>query len=133
MKIIKLSDSVSVSEQIVASDVAEIAAAGFKVIVNNRPDGEVADQPTSDEIAEAAQAAGLSYYHLPITAANYPGPDVVQMASLLDNTEQPVLAFCRTGTRSANLWVSTREGDALDNAVNHARALGYDLAMSSHM
>lgn len=132
MKIVKLSDSVSVSEQIAASDVAQIAAAGFKVIVNNRPDGEAKDQPTSDEISQASQSVGLAYHYLPITAANYPGPDVKLMASLFDNTEKPVLAFCRTGTRSTNLWLTTRAGDAVDEAVNHARALGYDLAMSSH-
>lgn len=131
MKIVRLSDSVSVSEQISASDVAQIAAAGFKVIVNNRPDGEAPDQPSSDEIAQTALAAGLAYYHLPITAANYPGPDVMLMGSLLDNAEHPVLAFCRTGTRSTNLWLTTRHGDAVDDAVKHARALGYDLAMSS--
>ena len=132
MKIVKLSDSVSVSEQIIASDVAQIASAGFKVIVNNRPDGEASDQPSGDEISRAAQSAGLAYYHLPITAANYPGPDVKLMASLFDNAEEPVLAFCRTGTRSANLWLTTREDDAVDDAVKQARALGYDLAMSSH-
>jgi len=131
MKIVKLSESVSVSEQITSGDVPVIAAAGFKVIINNRPDGEVADQPTSDEVAEAARSAGLAYYHIPITAADYPGQDLELMASLLDNPEEPVLAFCRTGTRSTNLWLTTRGGDALDEAVTHARALGYDLAMSS--
>lgn len=131
MKIVNLSDSVSVSEQIVAADVAQIASAGFKVIINNRPDGEVADQPASDEIAQAAQAAGLSYYYFPITAANFPGPDVERMASLLDNIQEPVLAFCRTGTRCANLWIVTRENDKLEQAVSHARTLGYDLGMSS--
>ncbi|MFT7176849.1 MAG: sulfide:quinone oxidoreductase, partial [Halioglobus sp.] len=86
MKIVKLSESVAVSEQIVATDVAQIAAAGYKVVVNNRPDDEVADQPTSDELAAAAHAVGISYYHLPITADSFPGPDSALMASLLDNT-----------------------------------------------
>ncbi len=131
MKIVKLSESVSVSEQITPGDVPVIAAAGFKVIINNRPDGEVADQPTNDELAEAARSAGLAYYHIPITAADYPGQDLELMASLLDNPEEPVLAFCRSGTRSTNLWLTTRARDALDEAVKHARALGYDLAMSS--
>ena len=131
MKIVNLTDSVSVSEQISPQDMKEIAAAGFKVVVNNRPDGEAPDQPTSAEIAMAAEAAGLSYYYLPITAANFPGPDVMLMASLLDNPDEPVLAFCRTGTRCTNLWVATREADDAPEAVSHARRLGYDLAMSS--
>ncbi len=131
VKIVKLSDSVSVSEQIVATDVAQIASAGFKVIINNRPDGEVTNQPTSDEISQAARAAGLSYHYIPITAANFPGPDVELMSSLLDNTQEPVLAFCRTGTRCANLWIATRKNDELEEAAIQARTLGYDLRMSS--
>lgn len=131
MKMVELTESISVSEQIVAADVAQIAAAGFKVIVNNRPDGEAPDQPTSDEIAQASEAAGIIYYYLPVTATDFPGPDAALMASLLDNIKEPVLAFCRTGTRSANLWIATRKGEFIDEAINHARTLGYDLAMSS--
>ncbi|MEH6581885.1 MAG: TIGR01244 family sulfur transferase [Halioglobus sp.] len=130
MRIVQLTDTLSVSEQISPDDVAAIAAAGFKVLVNNRPDGEAPEQPGSDAIAVAAQAAGLSYYYLPVTAPSFPGPDVGVMASLLDNTEAPVLAFCRTGTRCTNLWVTTRGDDEVDAAVGVAKKLGYDLAMS---
>jgi uncharacterized protein (TIGR01244 family) len=131
MKIVQLTDTVSVSEQITPQDIEEIASAGFKVVVNNRPDGESPEQPASEEIARAAQAAGLSYYYLPITAGNFPGPDVGIMASLLDNSEEPVFAFCRTGTRCTNLWVATRSQQEVESAVDHAKALGYDLAMST--
>ena len=131
MKIVHLTDTVGVSEQILASDVVKVAAAGFKVLVNNRPDGEAPDQPNSAEIAAAAEAAGLRYYYLPITSDVFPGPDVSVMASLLNDTAEPVLAFCRTGTRCTNLWVATRDEDAAPAAADQARALGYDLAMSS--
>lgn len=131
MKIVSLTDSVAVSEQIAPADVPGIAAAGFRVLVNNRPDGEAPGQPTSDEIARAADAAGLSYYYLPITAADFPGPGVKLMASLFDNAAEPVLAFCRTGTRCTNLWIATRDAAEADAAVSHAKALGYDLAMST--
>jgi uncharacterized protein (TIGR01244 family) len=131
MKIVQLTDTVSVSEQITPQDIEKIAAAGFKVVVNNRPDGESAEQPASEDIARAAEAAGLSYYYLPINAGNFPGPDVGIMASLLDNADEPVLAFCRTGTRCTNLWVITRPQQEVETAVGHAKALGYDLAMST--
>ncbi|MCB1689091.1 MAG: TIGR01244 family phosphatase, partial [Halioglobus sp.] len=62
MKIVKLTDTVAVSAQITAEDVVAIAAAGFKVLINNRPDGEESNQPTSAEIGAAAQAAGLEYH-----------------------------------------------------------------------
>ena len=129
MKIVQLSDTVSVSEQITPQNVAEIAAAGFKVIVNNRPDGEAQNQPSSTDISRAAEEAGLRYYHLPITGHNFPGDDPELMTSLMNNLDEPVLAFCRSGTRCTNLWVATRSPDDMQDAVNHARSLGYDLSM----
>ena len=131
MKIVSLTDTIAVSEQISAADVPAIAAAGYKVLVNNRPDGEAPDQPASDEIAAAAMEAGLEYYYLPVTAQNFPGPDAGQMADIFADESRPVLAFCRTGTRCTNLWVATREGAAQDVARGHASSLGYDLAMST--
>jgi uncharacterized protein (TIGR01244 family) len=131
MKIVKLTASIAVSEQITPENVADIAAAGYKVLVNNRPDGEEANQPASAEIAAAAQAAGLEYHYLPITAGNFPGPDFGRMRSLLDDTVRPVLAFCRSGTRCTNLWVASRDDESSEQARAQARQLGYDLSMST--
>ena len=131
MKIVKLTESIAVSEQVSPASVAEIAAAGYKVLINNRPDGESADQPASTEIAAAAQAVGLEYHYMPITSGNFPGPDFPRMCALLDDTTRPVLAFCRTGTRCANLWVASRDQESRERAQVQARELGYDLAMSS--
>jgi len=119
MKIVKLTESVAVSEQITPENVAEIAAAGYKVLVNNRPDGEEANQPGNADIAAAAQAAGME------------GPDFGRMRSLLDDTALPVLAFCRTGTRCTNLWVASRDDKSREQARAQARQLGYDLGMST--
>jgi uncharacterized protein (TIGR01244 family) len=131
MKIVELTRTVAVSGQISVSNVGQIAAAGYKVLVNNRPDGEEHNQPSSAEIAAAAVAAGLEYHHLPVTAANFPGPDIAYMNELLDDPERPVLAFCRSGTRCANLWVATRAENAREEARQRARSLGYDLGMSA--
>lgn len=131
MRIVELTRTVAVSEQISVSNVAQIAAAGYKVLVNNRPDGEEPNQPSSAEIAAAAAQAGLEYHHLPITMANFPGPDIAHMNKLLDDPERPVLAFCRSGTRCANLWVATRTEGAREEARQRAQSLGYDLGMSA--
>lgn len=131
MKIVKLTESIAVSEQVSPASVAEIAAAGYKVLINNRPDGESADQPASTVIAAAAQAVGLEYHYMPITAGNFPGPDFARMSGLLADTERPVLAFCRTGTRCANLWVASRDDTSREQARVLARQLGYDLGMST--
>ena len=131
MKIVKLTETIAVSEQIAPENVAQIAAAGYRVLVNNRPDGEEANQPSNADIAAAAEAAGLEYHYIPITAGNFPGPDFGQMRTLLDNSALRVLAFCRTGTRCANLWVASRDDESRERARVQAHRLGYDLGMST--
>jgi len=132
MRIVKLTDTVAVSEQITPMDVAEIAAAGYRVLINNRPDGEVPGQPHNAEIEAAARAAGLEYHYLPVTAIDFPGPGFGKMTDLLDDDSRPVLAFCRSGTRCANLWVASRGNHERDWARAVAGRLGFDLGMSRH-
>ncbi len=131
MKIVKLTETISVSGQIQPGHIAAIAEAGYRVLVNNRPDGEEAGQPSSAEIAAAAAAAGLEYHYLPVTAADFPGPGAARMAALFSDVERNLLAFCRTGTRCANLWVVTRPQDELDRAAQVAGGRGFDLAMAA--
>jgi uncharacterized protein (TIGR01244 family) len=130
MKIVKLTDGLGVSAQITPQDVAEIAAAGYRILINNRPDGEEGTQPLSAAIAAAARASGMAYHHMPVTALSFPGPDFDAMSDLLDDPETPVLAFCRTGTRCANLWVASREPSEREQAISAARLRGFDLAMA---
>ncbi len=130
MHSIKLSHNLAVAPQIQPQDVADIAAAGYRVLINNRPDGEEVGQPTAAEIAAAAEAAGLACYHFPVTAHNFPGPDFDRMRALLDDDSQPVLAFCRTGTRCANLWVASRDAAERASAEQRAREAGFDLSMA---
>lgn len=131
MNIIKLSEHVAVAAQIAPEDVRAIAAAGYTVLVNNRPDGEEPAQPTSVDIAAAASAAGLEYHYMPVTAQNFPGSDFDALGDLFDDPDRPVLAFCRTGTRSANLWVASCEAPARDQAIATAKQAGFELAMST--
>ena len=84
---------------------AELAAAAgrFRAVVNLRPDGEEPAQPPSAEIEAAARAAGLAYHHIPVRGG--PTPDQVeQTRELLPTAETPILAFCRSGTRSIVTW-----------------------------
>ena len=133
MNVMQLTETIGVAGQIGLEQVPEIAAAGYKVLVNNRPDGEDPGQPGSADIQAAALAAGLEYHHLTVTAMNFPGPDVARMWGLFDDDARPVLAFCRTGTRCANLWVVTRAGADRVQAEERARALGYDLGMAARV
>ncbi len=130
MNIVPLTENLAVSAQITLEDVAKIAAAGYKVLINNRPDDEDSHQPTSARIAAAAEAAGLEYHHMPVTAANFPGQDLAAMSELFDDAERPVLAFCRSGTRCANLWVACQADSASENAMKVVSQRSFDLSMA---
>lgn len=129
MPIFKLSESLSVAAQITPQDVPNIAAQGFTTVVCNRPDGEVPDQASMDEIEAACNAAGLLFVRYPVNAMNFPGADLDGLAELFDDPSQSVLAYCRTGTRCANLWVATRSDQDTPEAIKVARDVGFDLSM----
>lgn len=124
-----IDDAIAVAPQIAPEDVPAIAAAGFRAIVNNRPDGEEPGQPAGDAIRVAAEAAGLAYTAIPVTGAGFSHPQLAAMAEALAATDGPVLAYCRSGTRSCNLWALTaaRAGRAPDALAEKAADAGYDL------
>ena len=130
MPIFKLSESLSVAAQITPQDVPKIAAQGFTTVVCNRPDGEVPDQASMDEIEAACNAAGLLFVRYPVNAMNFPGADLDGLGELFDDPSQSVLAYCRTGTRCANLWVATRSDQDTPEAIKVARDIGFDLSMA---
>ena len=128
MDVKTLSPQVSVSPQITAADVAKVSEAGFRAIICNRPDGEGADQPNFDEIEASANAAGLRVAYVPVTAGMVTDDDVAAFASALAELPRPVLAYCRTGTRSATLW-SFHEADKrpMPDILAATKAAGYDM------
>lgn len=104
MDIKKLTRAVSVSEQINHGDLARIAACGFKTVINNRPDKEARFQPRSQTLARYAAKANIDYIHLPVISGGLTNKDIEDFKAILQSAQGPILAFCRTGTRSALLW-----------------------------
>ena len=104
MTLTQLSTTVSVRPQLYPSEVAALAAEGFKGIINNRPDGEGPDQPKSDEIEAEAKRHGLAYWHIPVVPGQATERDARAFAKAVAQAAGPVVAFCRTGNRSAALW-----------------------------
>ena len=125
----KVDDSISVAPQIAVEDIAAIKAAGFTAIVNNRPDDEEAGQISGDAVRAAAEAAGLTYTAIPITHAGFSYPQIEAMAEVLAGADGPVLAFCRSGTRSCNLWAlaQARNGADADALIAKGAGAGYNL------
>lgn len=126
----RVTDDLSVAPQIAVADVAEAVRQGFKTLISNRPDGEDPGQPTAREIATAAADAGLPFYHIPVRGA--PTPEQVEATRLiLQDADTPVLAFCRSGTRSIVTWSicqATSGGMERSELVNLGRQAGYDLS-----
>jgi sulfide:quinone oxidoreductase len=129
MHIKPLSVTFSVSPQIAPSDVAAIAAAGFKSIVCNRPDGEGADQPLYAEIEKAASAAGLQTRYVPVVFGKVSDDDAAAFKAATAELPGPTLAYCRSGTRSATLWALTEAGSRpATDIVDKARSAGFDVS-----
>lgn len=125
----RVTDAFAVAPQITEADVDAIAAAGFKTIVVNRPDGEGGvDQPRMGAIRARAEALGLTFAALPFSGA--PTPEIVErMANILNEAPQPVLAYCRTGTRSITAWALVHSGQgAAEDVIDAAAGAGYDLS-----
>ena len=112
---VKINDKISIAGQLALEDFPGVAAAGFKAVVNNRPDGEEPTQPTSAEEAAAAAAAGLAYAHIPVTGASITEGDVRALQAFLAKVDGPTLVHCRSGTRSLTLYAI---GEVLDHRMD---------------
>ena len=125
----RVTDAFSVAPQIEVDDLEAIAAAGYKTVVANRPDGEGGvDQPRMGTIRATAESLGLVFAALPFSGA--PTPEIVErMGNILNEAPQPVLAYCRTGTGSITAWALVHAGQgAGDDVINAAADAGYDLS-----
>jgi sulfide:quinone oxidoreductase len=129
MSIFKLTPNVSVAPQIEAEDLEAIKSMGFRSIINNRPDRESMQQPASDAIAEKAAALGLDYRFIPVISGSFEDEDVARFRDALDEMEGPVLAFCRSGTRSSVMWALANAGRMpAGEIIEAAGNAGFDLS-----
>jgi uncharacterized protein (TIGR01244 family) len=129
-ELIPFSPELSVAGRLDRADIEALAQAGVRTIVNNRPDGEDPGQLPAAEARRVAEAHGLAYHHIPITAASLTRADVDAFAATLRGAEAPVVAHCRSGTRSALLWALTRVREGADplNLIAEAARHGIDIA-----
>jgi len=129
MDIRRVTPELAVSPQISPEEIPAVKAAGYASVVCNRPDGESFDQPTFAEIETAARAAGLTTLFLPVAGGGMTQQHVETMAKAWPGLPKPVLAYCRSGTRSITLWaLSQRDHADRDALVAAARNAGYDLS-----
>jgi uncharacterized protein (TIGR01244 family) len=126
----RVTDTFTTSPQIEVADLGEVARQGFKLVINNRPDGEAPDQPTSAQMEAAAKALGLEYRYVPVRGG--PTPEQVdEVAAAVAEADGPVFAFCRSGTRSIVTWSigQALAGEATrDELLDAGGKAGYDLS-----
>ena len=128
MNLKPLSPDFSVTPQIEAADIAELAVRGFKSIIGNRPEGEAPDQPSWPSLVAQAERHGMSARQIPVVPGQIGPDDVRRFAEALRDLPTPIAAFCRTGTRSTILWALANEARLTANErIKIAAKEGYDL------
>jgi sulfide:quinone oxidoreductase len=127
--IIQLEPDIAVAPQLVEADFAEIAARGFRSVVNNRPDGEAPDQLANAQAEAAARRHGLEFRYQPVRSLNATDDDAVDgFARLIDELPAPILFYCRTGTRCTTMWTQAAAPRlGADEALAVAHRAGFDL------
>lgn len=100
----RLTDTVFVREQVSLAEVAVIGKAGYRTLVSLRPDGEAPNQPSAEKVAAAAGSAGMQFFYVPVTPGSISDEAVNALATVLAKSDQPVLLYCRRGSRAARTW-----------------------------
>lgn len=129
MDIRKIDDTISVAPQITYTDVAEAARLGFKTLVANRPDQEEFGQPAMADLEAAALENGMTWVYMPVASGNVTDADVDRFGAMIQDSDKPVLAFCRSGTRCTVLWaLNAARSTPAEEVFTKARGAGYDIA-----
>jgi uncharacterized protein (TIGR01244 family) len=131
----QLDDKLMVSGQIAPQDVAGLADHGITMLVNNRPDGEEAGQPLAGAIEEAAAAAGIAYRFVPIIRGIGPADIEAMQEAIREAGEGKLLAFCRSGTRSAlaTALAKREEGASVEEVTRNLTEAGFDPGPIAHL
>ena len=129
MKFTILDNQVSISDQISTSDIADLIEEGIEIVVCNRPDREVAEQPNFDDIARICERFNVETHHIPFVGDQIEDPLVESFLDLLQSGKK-VHAYCRSGARSSKLWARTRsrQGSNSEELKERAGQAGYDVS-----
>jgi len=134
--IAKLEDDFYAAPQPSEDDFAEFAAQGIKTIINNRPDDEEPGQMSAARGRELAEKHGMEYHHIPMTVPTLSPELIAQFEKVVTTAPRPIVAHCRSGTRSCVLWSLTEAGRgarSVDETLTCAASGGYDLSQMRPM
>jgi len=130
-----VTEGFAVSSQIFLNEMDSIVKQGFKSLLCNRPDAESSDQASFAEIEKSAHALGLGIEWVPVVSGKITQEDVQAFSSAFDRLPKPLLAYCRTGTRSINLWALAQctQGMSSQEILDRGKTAGYDLTDAVRM
>lgn len=129
MKLVEVTDTFTVSPQLQPGDMSELANAGFRTVICNRPDGEEPGQPAAAAMREAAEGAGMAFHHIPVSGGAFPSEALIAFRQVREEADGKVIAFCRTGTRSITLdALANIENLSANERIERAKRAGYDLS-----
>ncbi|WP_271078755.1 TIGR01244 family sulfur transferase [Aurantiacibacter sp. MUD61] len=129
MYIRKVDDRFAVAPQVQAEDMQALADVGYTAVMCNRPDGEEPGQPPLAELKAAAEAAGLTFHHVPVSGGHFPEEALAEFARIRREADGPLLAYCRSGTRCITMeTLSNPMGLSVDERISRAAEAGYDLS-----
>ena len=128
MDIRPLTPGYAVSPQIDPSDMAAVKAAGYALVIDNRPDGEIPPSHHTAAMAEAAAAAGLDFVANPVIGGALTMANVEAQKAAIAGAKGPVLAYCASGNRSSIVWALAHAGQiAVDELIATPARFGYNL------
>ncbi|WP_265587393.1 TIGR01244 family sulfur transferase [Sphingomicrobium arenosum] len=135
LKRVALDGDFHVGSQMGLDDVETLKAEGFTMVINNRPDHEVDDQPSAADLETACKAAGMEYAHVPISRGISPADVAAECAAIEKAGSAKTFAFCRSGTRSTLLWALAHheKGRSIDELKEKASEAGYSLDPINHL
>ncbi|QZH73804.1 MAG: TIGR01244 family phosphatase [Erythrobacter sp.] len=135
MDIRQVDETFAVAPQVQPEDMAALAELGFTTVMCNRPDAEEPGQPPLAVLRAAAEAAGLEFHHVPVSGGMFPSEALAEFRRIRQEATGPVLAYCRSGTRSITMDALANPMDLpVEERIARAAAAGYDLSsLAGHL
>ncbi|MDI1313457.1 TIGR01244 family sulfur transferase [Prosthecobacter sp.] len=129
-KLTRITDQVFLTSQLKPGDMRFLRQQQIQTVIDMRPDGEVTDQPSSEEIQRAAKASGMEFHYIPVPHDKIPDEAVGSLQSVLRDIDKPAVLYCRTGRRAVRLYAlakaSQTDGPHADEILGLARSAGFD-------
>jgi uncharacterized protein (TIGR01244 family) len=104
MRIKRINGMFAVASQVDIKTVKDVAQAGYKTLICNRPDCEADDYDLFPAIAAEAKRLRITPVYLPISLLGASVHDQKKFDDLILNCPKPIVAYCRSGARPAVLW-----------------------------